>query len=252
MLAAAGLVAAGCAGTTALPGTPSRPGTAAQPRDWTTFAAEVTGVRPGPDPRTALVDVSLPAGHPDCARNPHVTYLEEESGRVYANIVFESARAQQVGGCPQQAPAAVALTAAGPLAGRDIVLNSMSTWTAGQPGYRRCDSQLGCRPPADHCDPTWVIAAVSGMDVPQHSSRDVLHCDRSWLIMEINTSAGACGPVEGQRPSCSAPPRITRWFLRFDNGWHTVAGTRRAGCRDVRAAEPAFPERLCRGLPAVR
>ncbi|MFY1673094.1 hypothetical protein ACN27G_24540 [Plantactinospora sp. WMMB334] len=231
-------------------GTPAPPTTAAGPAEWSTFQAEVTGVRRGPDPRTLLVDVALPAGHPECARDPRITSYTEEHNLIHANVVQDSARSGMVGGCPTTAPGVARLTAPKPVGDRIVVLNGQP-WAPDGDGYRRCDPDLGCTPPADHCDTTWVLAAMKGMDVPRNSSRHVEECDGRWLVMTVNLNSTQCGA--GGRPGCSAPPSVYRYFLRFEPaGWRTVARSAGPGCADVLKAAPDFPPALCRTLPATR
>jgi hypothetical protein len=58
----------------------------------------------------------------------------------------------------------------------------------------------------------------------------------------------ACGA--GGRPGCSAPPSVSRYFLRFTApGWRVVARTAAGGCRAVLAVAPDFPRALCAHLP---
>ncbi|MEV6597578.1 hypothetical protein AB0M36_12010 [Actinoplanes sp. NPDC051346] len=68
-------------------------------------------------------------------------------------------------------------------------------------------------------------------------------------MLDIDTAAGACGPVDGgTRPGCTAEPRVSRYFLRFDRGWKTVDRSKGAGCAGVHAVAPEFPTALCKGL----
>ncbi|AVT38904.1 hypothetical protein C6W10_23475 [Plantactinospora sp. BB1] len=229
-------------------GTPAPPTTAAGPAQWGTYEAEVTGLRRGPNPRTLLVDVAVPAGGPDCARNPRVGWYTEENGLIYANIVVDSAGSGQVGGCPTRAPGVARLTSPNPVGDRVVVLNQQP-WAPDGTGYRRCSADLGCTPPADHCDSTWVLAAIKGMDVPRNSSRKVEKCDGNWLVMTLDLNTNQCGV--GGRPGCSAPPARYRYFLRFESaGWRTVLRTTAPGCADVLTVRPDFPAALCRTLPA--
>lgn len=230
-----------------------------RPPEWTTSAAEVVGVR-RVDERSVAVVADLPAGDPLCARDLRIELLQDQEPDrpdvIYANVVFSSANSGVLGGCPDRATAEVTMRVAKPLGRRVLLLNSTSpAWapTAG-PGYRECDDVLGCHPPADHCDPVWVDQAVLGMDVPVkrvRSIRDVLGCDGTWLVLDLNRAAGDCPPAEGA-PVCDVPSETTRLFLHFGpHGWDTVAGGKEAGCAPVRTARPDFPEALCRALPAV-
>jgi hypothetical protein len=223
--------------------------TAAPPPTWSDYSAQVTGVRRGPTDRTALIDVTVPAGGPDCARDPRIGYYTEENNRVYANVVVSSAGAAVVGGCPERAPAVVTLTAPDPLGNRLLVLNQ-EAWKPDGGGYRRCDAALGCEPPSDPCDPGLLNAVRDGMDVPRNSAYSVEHCDPRWLVMSVDANSTACGA--GGRPGCSAPPSVRRYFLRYDGRWTVFASTTEAGCARVSEYEPAFPRRVCADLPAPR
>jgi hypothetical protein len=219
------------------------------PPAWTDYSAEVTGVRRGPTDRVALIDITVPAGRPDCARDPRITYYTEENNRIYANVVVSSAGAAVVGGCPERAPAVVTLTAPNPLGDRLLVLNQ-EAWKPDGAGYRKCDGALGCDPPSDPCDPRLLNAVRDGMDVPRNSAYTVEHCEPRWLVMSVNLNSTACGA--GGRPGCSAPPSVRRYFLRYDGRWTVVVSTVGPGCADVLASEPAFPRQACANLPAPR
>ncbi|MEE6257590.1 RAD23 family protein [Plantactinospora sonchi] len=241
--------AGGSRGVVAPPATPSGPPT------WSTIQADVTAVRPGPDPRTLLLDVDLPAGHPECARDPRITYYTEEPGpdrqpdRIHANVVVDSARSGMTGGCPSRVTGEVRLRAPKPIGDRLVVLN-YEAWARQGAAYRRCDSTVGCTPPADHCDPTWVIAAVQGLDVPRNSARNTERCDGAWLVLTLDTNSTVCGA--GGRPGCEAPPSVHRYFLHWqEGGWRTVTRTQDPGCGDVLARRPEFPRSLCQDLPAT-
>lgn len=218
--------------------------TPTEPPRWVSYAAEVTGLRPGKNDRTLLIDVLVP----ECSRDRKVTYLSETvKGAVHANVVYE---VQEPGACLSKIPATVTLTTKAPLGDREIVLNSDTiAWGRTATGYRRCTGPFGCAtPPADHCAQGWLDVVRGGMDVPKHSSYTFEHCDQTWLIVSVDETAGECGPVEGQRPGCAAEPRVQRWFLRFETGWQVKTATREAGC----PAGLDIPTRLCEGLPAPR
>ncbi|MFC6019427.1 hypothetical protein ACFP2T_24865 [Plantactinospora solaniradicis] len=245
---ASGLGSAALARAGGTRGTPVPPTTAAGPAVWSTYQAEVTGVRRGPDPRTLLIDVEMLAGHPECARNPRTDYYTEENGLIYANVVLDSARADARNGCLSKVPGVARLTSSTPIGNRVVVLNN-EPWAPDGAGYRRCDPNLGCTPPADHCDSTWVLAAIKGMDVPRNSSRNVEACDGAWLVMTLNLNSTQCGA--GGRPGCSAPPALYRYFMRFEEaGWRTILRTTAPGCADVLRVRADFPPALCRTLPA--
>jgi hypothetical protein len=219
------------------------PGASSEPAP---YAAEVTGVRPGPAPTVLLIDVSLPAGGDGCARDLKAEVFDEEEGRVYVHVTFQSPGEEVAGGCPSQAPAVATLTTPEPLGTRVVIVNEHA-WAPTGGAYRRCAEDVGCTPPADHCDPAWELAAFNGLDVPRHAARDFEHCDQSWLVMTVDLNSSACG---AGRPECSVPPSVTRYFLRWHDGWEEFAQTKSGGCGVVRAAAPAFPQALCEHLRA--
>ncbi len=222
---------------------------------WTTFAAEVVGVRRG-DERTAIVEVELPAGRADCARDLRVEMVEDQLPDrptvIYANIVFSSAGTGVAGACPDRAPAEVTLPVSQPLGDRELLFNSTApAWSPDGARYRTCDEILGCQPPADHCDRAWIDTALYSMDLPVKRTgavSNVVACDGTWLVLELNRGAGNCPPDQ----PCASTAETRRLFLYFGQyGWDTVASTRDAGCAAVHAERPDFPAALCETLPAV-
>jgi hypothetical protein len=209
--------------------------------------ADVVAIHPGPDDHSLTVEVEVPAGEPGCGENPRLGYHAEENGRIFANVVVDSPRSLVYGACPQRASVTAVLRFEMVVAGKPLSVNTDQLWDPGDPDYRRCPDILGCHPPADHCARVWIDELVSHMDVPRHSYLHTVHCDQSWLVLDVDTSAGACG---AGRPGCSAPPHFTRYFLRFDGAWKEITGSRRAGCVDVLAREPAFPKAFCADLGA--
>lgn len=210
---------------------------------WTTWAAEVTAVRPGADAASVVIEVSVP----DCAGEPRVEMLTEENDTVYANVVVSG-----LGDCAGRKAAEVVLRTPGPLGTRPLMLNSMDVWGPSGGAYARCDEQLGCVPPEDHCAEAWIDKTVYGMDVPikrLHGVRDVRGCDGDWLVLDINRSAGDCPPAEGA-PPCAASGQASRVFFEWREGWTSFAGSQQAGCADAQAARPNFPAALCSSLDA--
>jgi hypothetical protein len=129
------------------------------------------------------------------------------------------------------------------------VLNH-EAWAPDGDTYRKCDAQFGCTVPTDPCDQAWIHASVS--DIPRHAYWDLQGCDGEWAVLDINTGAGDCGPVDpGPRPGCTPESRISRHFMHFDKGWTTFDGSRGAGCDGVHAVKPDFPAALCKDLSAV-
>ena len=213
---------------------------------WDTYAAQVSAVHRGPDANTLLLDAEVRGGGETCARDARADQLEESGDAIWANVVYDTDTANP--DCAGWQTLSVTLTAQSPIGDRTIVLNH-EQWAPGASGYHRCDSELGCNPPGDHCDQRWIDAAISRMDIPRHSGWSVEHCGDPWLVVSIDVNAGACGP-EGGRPGCEAPPNVSRYFLRFGEwGWSTRTQTKSAGCDAVLAVEPTFPREVCEGLP---
>jgi hypothetical protein len=240
------LLAAAVLGLVACAGPGARPETSASASDWGTFQADVTGVTPGPGAQTVTLHVNALAGRDGCSRNVRIGYRAEENGVIYANIVQDSAAAEQRGGCPTFAPTEVRLSSTKPIGDRPLSLNQQ-LWGLRNGTYARCDENLGCHPPADRCDPTWTRAAVRGMDVSRHSQGTVEACDGNWLIMTVPDDPVACGAEA--RAGCEVNTAVRRYFLRnAPAGWSVVAQTTSGGCDVVRKAVPAFPRKLCTGL----
>lgn len=229
-------------------------GTSTTSRPWVTDTAEVIGVRPGADDRTVIVQARLSAGRPDCARDPHMKLLSETNDTVTAGAFFSSASSSIIGACPSRTTVELFLSTSGPLAGRRLSLGDTYAWVVRGNGYVHCQEFLGCDPPADHCDPKWIDKAVFALDVSVKHIRGVRKergCDGNWLVVDIDRSVGMCPPVDGQS-ACSVPANVTRFYLEWrSENWLQFAGTRNAGCADVKAKRPDFPTALCENLPAV-
>lgn len=227
--------------------------------DWQTFTAEVSGVAPGPDEYTVIVRASVLAGRIECARDLRIEQLTEQQPdaprMIWANVVYTSPRNVKPGDCPDRVAAEVPLRSSAPLGDRRLALNSFGpVWAPAGGTYRQCDQTLGCDPPADHCASVWIDQVVLGLDVPVknlHGVRDVLGCDGTWLVLDLNRAVGQCPPLDG-KPTCSVPDQTTHLFLRWgDRGWETIVGTKAGGCAAVQAAAPRFPTALCANLPAL-
>lgn len=234
-------------------GRPAEPAKVPATVTWTTGAAQVTGVRPGPAPNTAVIEVDLPAGGEDCAKDLHLEMLTEENNTVYANVVFSSRGSNVVGACPANERAETTLTTPGPLGDRPLVFNSEAMWHRLGAAYGRCDARLGCTPPADHCAEAWIDQATFDSDVPvKHLSgaRVVRGCDGAWLVLDITRHVGECPPAEGA-PGCSSEGPVNRVVYRWNGkGWQSVAGAKGAGCDEIKTRLPEFPAALCDRLPS--
>jgi hypothetical protein len=246
------ILGAACAQPVAPQGGPTPAGTArstpqASVNTDAVFQAPVTGVRAGPDPNSVLIQVTYPTDTGTCYGPPQVTALEEEDAVVFANVVMSPTGAASSGSCPAQGSAT--LTATAPIGTRAVSLNQ-ELWRRTGDGYARCDPDLGCSPPADHCAMAWTLKAFNGLDVPRHAARDIEYCDQQWLVMTVNVNAAACGA--GGRPGCSAPPNVSRYVFRFTGAWKLVTQSSTAGCARILAVAPDFPQDACKSLPATR
>lgn len=216
-----------------------------------------SGLRPGPDDRTLLVQVKLPAGRPDCAVDPRPQNLYETDTSISFDVVYDAVMTDDgvaVPGCGESQDATVTVTLSRPIGTRSVALASTETWTLVGREFQRCRQWVGCHPPADHCDPGWIDLVVAGLDVPLkriRGVRDVRGCDQRWLVLDVNPAVGDC-PAYTEGSPCAVPSRTRRLFLRWTaQGWQTFASARNPGCAEVRAADPAFPTGLCERLPAI-
>ncbi len=237
-LLAAVALGAGCAGPGTRPGDPS-----SRAATWGNFALQVSGVASGPGPRAVTVTVRPPTG---CWRNLAVTNTTEENGTIFASVAADVLEPVPRTGCPSSAgTTTTTLTSKQPIGNRPLVLNQQA-WALRDGTYRTCDENLGCHPPADHCDPVWVRGTVRGLDVSRHSQGDVSSCDAHWLVMTVPDEPSACGAEA--RPGCTSTTTVRRYFLRWTGtGWLVVVATTGGGCDAVLKAAPAFPRKLCAG-----
>lgn len=202
--------------------------------EWRSFRADVTGIRPGPDDVSLFVQVALPGKDPGCVREPRIEQVVESKTDVRADVVYSTRPAS--GGCQDKVPAELRLTTAEPVADRTVILNgdNGNAWHKLGAGWGHCAPQGTCAPPADHCDPAWIGAAVSATGA--ESAGTTRACDPGWLVLDL-------------APHQAAPPArsVFRWS---DTGWTAFAQVKSAGCAEIRAAEPKFPVALCKTLPA--
>jgi hypothetical protein len=201
--------------------------------EWRSFRAEVTGIRPGGE--TGLfVQVALPGKDPGCVREPRIEQVVESKTDIRADVVYSTRPA--AGGCQDKVPAELRLTTTAPIADRTVILNADggNAWHKLGAGWGHCAPQGTCAPPADHCDPAWIGAAVSATGA--ESAGTTRACDPNWLVLDLLVH-------QTEPPSRS----VFRWS---DAGWTAFAQVKTAGCADIRAAEPKFPAALCKALPA--
>ncbi|WP_410597753.1 hypothetical protein [Amycolatopsis sp. lyj-23] len=229
VLVAAGAVACGVPGATAAAPAPTTIGA-----EWRSFRADVTGIRPGSDDHSLLVQIALPGKDPGCVREPRIEQVVEGKADIRADVVYSTRPA--AGGCQDKVPGELRLTTAGPIADRTVILNADTgnAWHKLGAGWGHCDSRGSCAPPADHCDPAWIGAAVSAAGA--ESPGTTRACDPAWLVLDLRKH-------QGEPPSRTA----FRWS---GTGWTAFAQPRSGGCAEIVAADRKFPVALCRTLPA--
>jgi hypothetical protein len=210
------------------------PGPTTMGVEWRSFRADVTGIRPGPEETSLFVQVALPGKDPGCVREPRIEQVVETKTDVRADVVYSTRPA--AGGCQDKVPAELLLATATPVADRTVILNgdNGNAWHKLGAGWGHCAPQGTCAPPADHCDPAWIGAAVSATGAESAGTTRV--CDPAWLILDLL--------VHQTDPPARA---VFRWS---DAGWTSFAQVKSAGCPEIRAAEPKFPVALCKTLPA--
>ncbi len=224
MLLAVGAAACGVPGATAAAPAPTTIGA-----EWRSFRADVTGIRPGSDDRSLFVQVALPGKDPGCVREPRIEQVVEAKTDIRADVVYSTRPA--AGGCQDKVAAEVRLTTVDPIADRTVILNADTgnAWHKLGAGWGHCDRQGTCAPPADHCAPAWIGAAVSATGAASPGTTRA--CDPSWLVVDLL-------------------PDSRTAFRWSDAGWTSFAQVHSAGCADILAAEPKFPVALCKALPA--
>jgi hypothetical protein len=111
-------------------------GKAAVDVPWQQSIAWPTGVRRTAE-RGALIAYDVPAGHPDCVRNPRVQVTGETAKAVQVSLTYELSRPD----CTATERGTIAVTTRWALRSRSIVVNG-EVWSPGPAGYLRCTG--GC------------------------------------------------------------------------------------------------------------
>ena len=105
---------------------------------WQRSIAWPTGVR-RTDERSALVAYDVPAGQPDCVRNPEARITAENPKEVHVVLTYELSRVD----CTATVRGTITVSSRWLLRTRTIVVNGES-WLPGPNGYHRCPL-AGCR-----------------------------------------------------------------------------------------------------------
>lgn len=227
-----------------------------------TFALPVQDVAlAGDEQHLELLLGDLPASDAagPCAYEVHPAVVEDGAAPVRLDVTITMGHPYDASfpSCPTQ-PISVTATLAAPLAGRDVVdtdgIGEPLRWRLTDGTIERCelpdcDPATGTAPLAAACDNSTLYDAVRDDDVPQHADIDVLGCDGSWAVVDVDIGAGSCPADEGPNPCAGV--RVDRLFWHVDAGqWTRIHWSRDAGCGSVHEAEPDFPPSLCDSLPA--
>jgi len=106
---------------------------------WQQSIAWPTGVRRTAE-RSALIAYDVPAGHPDCVRNPRLQVTRETAKAVYVSLTYELSRPD----CTATTRGTIALTTRWVLRARTVIVNG-EEWSPSPAGYIRCTG--GCPAP---------------------------------------------------------------------------------------------------------
>jgi hypothetical protein len=77
---------------------------------------------------------------------------------------------------------------AAPTGKRPVIVNAGNTWGLTAGGWKKCDTILGCNPPADHCDQAWIAQAEFSAVAEYPGTTRA--CDQNWLIHDLQRHSG--------------------------------------------------------------
>jgi hypothetical protein len=209
--------------------------------------AVVEEVRVAGDEEHLVLVTQVPAGAPGCADDLRAEVSEDEM-----SVDVTTRYDVTVTDCPDKATEELAVTVP-PLGDRPLRID-FETWSTAIDGttYQRCRPAFGCAPPpADRCAEPWTDHIVADVELPPGRDLDVVACDGTWLILDVDAVVTGCQGLDGEPPpsSCAGSGTHVRWFLRFvdeEAGWGDVLfSTTQGGCAEVVAAVPEFPTALC-------
>ena len=212
--------------------------------------AYVRDARLQADGRTLVVSAALPAGRAWCGDGLTASTQAEDEQGVWVQLIFDSSLSDVQGACPGERVASATVVLPRALGERTLSIDQNDHWVLEDGALRRCDDQ-GCHPvvvPAACTSTSYVQAQAQLTDLPRHSMASEVGCDGTWLVLEVWFPGGH---VCGDGAPC-AGKAAGRWIMRASpQGWHVALASRAAGCGQILAALPAFPERLCRSLKAL-
>ncbi|MDF9811033.1 hypothetical protein [Streptomyces sp. SPB162] len=204
------------------------------------------------DDRTLRLDVQVPSGT-KCTRGLKAAVDTVANGVIYVKVTFETRSGDQRSGCTGDESALTSVRLPLSVVGHRVMVNSSDVFTlsgATRPALRKC-GELGCDPAPTGCTSQSYEQAVLAADTPKHTYWDDRGCDGHWLILDLSARTGpACGDASS---GCKENAVTFRWFYRAaPDGWRAVGTSGVAGCAWIRQVAPAFPEALCRHLPALK
>ena len=201
------------------------------------------------DGRTLVLSASLPAGRAGCGDGLAAS-TQDDARTVWVQLTFESTLWAVQGACPGERVASVTVTLDTVLGARTLSIDNSDFWALQDGALRRCGPH-GCHPvvvPATCTSRSYAQAEAQLADLPRHAMTSQVGCDGTWLVLEVWYPAG---PVCGDGATCTGAS-AGRWIMHASpQGWHVALASRSAGCTQIRAALPAFPEPLCRSLKAL-
>ncbi len=219
-------------------------------RQWA--QAVVEEVRVAGDEEHLVLVAQVPAGAPGCADDLRAD-VSEDAMTVDVTTRYDVT----VADCPGRETEELEVTVP-PLGDRALRID-FETWSTAIDGttWQRCRPAFGCAPPpADRCAQPWMDDIVADVELPPERDLDVVACDGTWLILDVDAVVSGCQGLDGDPPpsSCAGSGTHARWFLRFvdeEAGWGDVLlSTTQGGCTEVVAAVPGFPPALCEGIAA--
>ena len=209
-----------------------------------TLEVTVKTVSVSSEPKHIDMVVEIAAGQDGCAEKPRAT-VQTDNDTVRRTVVYDSIVEPAYGVCADKTTADVVAELPA-LAPAKLVMNNQA-WALGADGatYTRCEGSFGCEPPpADHCDEAWIDFLLSNVELAPDRDVDVLGCDGTWVVLDIDTAPSGCESDDGRPVPSGCTYSHKRWFLTFvdkQTGWDVVAAGTSAGCTDVHATVPTFP-----------
>jgi hypothetical protein len=216
--------------------------------------AVVVEVRAAGDDGHLVLVAQVPAGAAGCATNLRAEVSDTQAS-VDVTTRYDIAVALTEADCPDRERRELEV-AVSPLGDRLLRID-YEMWSTAIDGatFQKCRPAFGCAaPPDDHCARPWIDHIVAEAELPPERDLDVVGCDGTWLVLDVDAVVTGCQGLDGDPPpsGCAGSGTHVRWFLRFvdeEAGWDVLASTAQDGCAEVVATVPEFPTALCDGAP---